>query len=124
MDWGLRAQRNPPPMKAFRSQVRAAPPGEFILMILDGARSPQSKEWVVPENRPLIRLPADSPERNPPEQVWDEVREKAFPKRVSAGLEPVGAGVQQELGAGSANPERVRSLTAWPWIVSLHWTVK
>jgi transposase len=47
---------------------------------------------VVPQNIRLLRLPAYAPELNPQEHVWDEVREK----------------------------ERLRSITAWPWIVSLN----
>ena len=115
---------NTPQMNACLSQASAAHSAEFILMVLDGASAPKSKGLVVPENMPWIRLPADSPELNPQEPVWDEVREHAFPNRVSADLEQVVAGVKQELGALSADGGRVRSLTAWPWIVSLILKVK
>ena len=111
-------------MNAFLSQVSTAHPAEFIIMILDGASSHKSKELVVPENMQLIGLPAYSPELNPQEHVWDELREKAFPNRVSVDMEEVVARLKQELGAMSANGERLRSLTAWPWIVSLSLQVK
>lgn len=124
LDWGLTAKMNSLEMNAFLSQVSTAHPAEFIIMILDGASSHKSKELVVPENMQLIGLPAYSPELNPQEHVWDELREKAFPNRVSVDMEEVVARLKQELGAMSANGERLRSLTAWPWIVSLNLTVK
>lgn len=51
-------------------------------MVVDRARSHKAKDLMVPENVRLIRLPGYSPELNPQEQVWDEVREKAFPNLV------------------------------------------
>ena len=117
LDWALTAKMNTPEMNAFLHQVSAAHPKEFILMVVDGASSHKSRELVVPENLRLISLPAYSPELNPQEHVWDELREKAFPNRVSADMEQVVAGLRQELTALSADSARLRSLTAWPWIV-------
>jgi hypothetical protein len=124
LDWFLRDKMNTSEMQSFLSQVSAAHPAEFIVMILDGASSHKSKGLEVPENMHLISLPAYSPELNPQEHVWDELREKAFPNRVSADMEEVVARLKHELGAMSANGERLRSLTAWPWIVSLNLNVK
>ena len=118
LDWCLSSQ-----MKAFLNQVSAAHPEEFILMIVDGASSHKSKDLEIPENLRLIRLPAYSPELNPQEHVWDDLREKAFPNRVSANMEQVIAGLKQGLAEMSADAQRLRSLTAWPWIVSLNLTV-
>ena len=74
----------------------------------------------MPENLRLIGLPAYSPELNPEEHVWDEVREKAFPDLVLDRMDRVMERLQGELSALAAAPNRVRSLTAWPWIVSLN----
>ena len=123
LDWRLSAQMNTVEMNAFLSQTSAAHPGEFLIMILDGASSHKSQELVVPENMRLIGLPPYAPELNPQEHVWDELREKAFPNRVSADMEQVVTGLKQELGAMSSDWERLRSLTAWPWILSLNLTV-
>ena len=87
---------------------------------MDGASSHKSKDLEIPENLRLIRLPAYSPELNPQERVWDDLREKAFPNRVSANMEEVIAGLKQGLGEMSGDAQRLRSLTAWPWIVSLN----
>jgi len=74
---------------------------------------------VVPENIRLHRLPPYSPELNPQEHLWDEIREKEFPNRVFSDM----AGVVRTLEAGlprlASDRERIRSISAWPWIVSL-----
>jgi hypothetical protein len=75
--------------------------------------------WL-PKNIRLHRLPGYAPELNPQEHVWDELREKEFPKRV---FESMGDVVRQ-LAAGlprlAHNPDALRSLTARPWFVSLN----
>lgn len=123
LDWLLGKQMNTSQMQGFLNQVSVAHKSEFIIMILDGASSHKSKDLTVPENMHLIHLPAYSPELNPQEHVWDDLREKAFPNRVHHDMEQVVSGLNKELGALSANSERLRNLTAWPWIISLNLTV-
>lgn len=66
-----------------------------------------------------MRLPPYAPELNPQEHVWDELREKQFPNRVFADM----AGVLHQLHCGlpalASDHAALRSLTAWPWIISL-----
>ena len=120
LDWMACRQMNTDHMTAFLAQVSAAHKDEFMLMVVDGASSHVSKGLVVPENIRLLRLPPYAPELNPQEHVWDEVREKEFPNRVFADL----PGVIRRLEAGlprlAANNFGLRSLTAWPWIISLN----
>ena len=88
-------------------------------MVVDGASSPVAKALVVPENICLHRWPGYSPELNPQEHLWDELREKEFPNRVFSDM----TGVMHTLEAGlprlAADRDRVQSICAWPWIVSL-----
>jgi transposase len=49
-----------------------------ILLIVDGAGNHKGGELVIPANVTLAPLPAYSPELNPQENVWDEIREKIF----------------------------------------------
>ena len=89
-------------------------------MVVDGASSHVSKDLVAPKNIRLLRLPPYAPELNPQEHVWDELREKEFPNRVFSDL----ASVVDQLEAGlprlAANRKALRSLAAWPWIISLN----
>ena len=49
-----------------------------ILLVLDGAPNHRSGELEIPENISLLFLPPYSPELNPKENLWDEIREKLF----------------------------------------------
>lgn len=120
LDWSLSEKMNTTQMNGFLAQVSQAHPAEFILMVLDGASSHKSKDLVVPQNIRLIALPGYSPELNPQEHIWDEVREKAFPNLVLDQMELVVQRLKQGLSELASNSERVRSITAWPWIVGVN----
>ena len=92
--------------------------------LIQRIRITRSKDLEIPENLRLIRLPAYSPELNPQEHVCDDLREKAFANRVTANMEEWIVGLKQGLEEVSADAQRLRRLTVWPWIVSLNWTVK
>jgi hypothetical protein len=119
MDWMICKEMNTERMSCFLEQVRSAHPEEFILMVVDGASSHKSKELCCPENIRLIPLPPYSPELNPQEHVWDELREKEFPNRVFNELSAVERQLEKGLTRMSDDTSGLRSLTAWPWIISL-----
>jgi hypothetical protein len=79
---------------------------------------------VVPENIRLLRLPSYSPGLNPQEHVWNELREKEFPNRVFSDLTSVSRQLEQGLPKLAVGCDRLRSLTVWPWIVSLNLTAR
>ena len=118
-DWKLCSKMNTQRMNEFLAQVAQRHPQDFIVMVVDGASSHRGKDLVVPENIRLLPLPACSPELNPQEHLWDEIREKEFPNRVFDSLD----GVKKQLRSGLArlarDGARARSITAWPWIVTL-----
>ncbi len=120
LDWSLSEKMNTVEMNGFLLRVSEAHPQEFIVMVVDGASSHKGKDLVVPENIRLIALPGYSPELNPEEHIWDEVREKAFPNLVLDRMDLVVERLKHELSDLASNAERVRSITAWPWIVSLN----
>lgn len=119
-DWMLSEKMNTVQMGAFLAQVSAAHPGDFMIMVVDGASSHVAKDLKVPENIRLYRLPPYAPELNPQEHLWDELREKEFPNRVFEDMD----GVVQQLHSGlarlAADRECLRSICAWPWIISLN----
>lgn len=119
LDWRLCREMNTARMSEFLTQVSQAHPSDFIVMVLDGASSHKAKELLLPENIRLLPLPPYAPELNPQEHVWDELREKEFPNRVFDQLDAVIRQLEQGLPRLAADTEGLRSLTAWPWIVSL-----
>jgi len=120
LDWMICTEMNTLRMGEFLAQVSRAHSKEFILMILDGASSHKAKDLPVPENIRLVALPAYAPELNPQEHVWDELREKEFPNRVFNHLDAVVEQLRCGLPRLAEDHPRLRSLTAWPWIVSLN----
>lgn len=103
-------------MQLFIDEVAARHPGERIVMVMDGAGWHQG---LTPAgNLRLVRLPPYSPELNPVEQLWAELREKYFHNRVFDSL----GGLEDHLVLALREMEhdhaRVRSIVAWPWIVS------
>ena len=120
LDWSLSDKMNTAQMAAFLSQVSQAHPQEFLVMVVDGASSHRAKELIVPENVRLISLPGYSPELNPQEHIWDEVREKTFPNLVLDRMAEVVERLKNGMTTLAADAERVHSITAWPWIVSLN----
>jgi transposase len=65
----------------------------------------------------LISLPPYSPELNPAERVFEELRREVEGK-VYATLDDKVAAVQATLERLDADPDRVRSLTNWRWIAA------
>ena len=120
LDWRLCREMNTVRMAEFLAQVSQAHPAELVVMVLDGASSHKAKDLQIPDNIRLLALPPYAPQLNPQEHVWDEVREKEFPNRVFKHLDAVIGQLEQGLPRLTADPDRLRSLTAWPWIISLN----
>jgi hypothetical protein len=66
---------------------------------------------------PLIEQPSASPEVNPAERVFEELR-RAVEGEVYATLEDKVEAVGAELARIEADPNRVRQLTGWDWITT------
>ena len=106
-------------MGAFLCSVSKRHPDEFIIMVIDGAPSHRSGHLVVPENMALVRLPPYSPELNPVEYLWDELREKDFANRV---FDTLGAAIAQAARGLKRMEENLIMIARWnemiiPWFL-------
>lgn len=118
LDWMLAPKMNTINMSAFLNHVSQRHPDDFVVMVLDGASSHRSQDLRVPKNMAIVRLPPYSPELNPAERVWDDIREKEFANRVFGSL---GAAIAQAaigLKRLENAPDALRSLTGWDWILN------
>jgi hypothetical protein len=87
---------------------------EVAAVVWDGA--PSHRDRRMPGlGLPLIQLPPYSPELNPAERVFEEVR-RWIEGKVYPTLEDKVAAVQKFLTDLESDPQRVRSLTWWGWI--------
>lgn len=116
--WMLSAKMDTQNMSAFLKHVSESYPNEFVLMVLDGAPSHRSHDLRVPDNMAIVRLPAYSPELNPAERLWEEIREKEFANRVFDSLGAAIAQAARGLKRLEDMPNFLRSLTGWDWILS------
>jgi hypothetical protein len=62
-------------------------------------------------------LPVYSPELNPQETLWDEIREKIFKNYALNPMEDVYAKLEQAALYIERNPAIVKSITSFPYIV-------
>jgi len=76
-------------MSIFLEEVSNRHPEDFIIMVLDGAGWHRAKALKVPSNMRLVSLPPYSPQLNPIENIWEEIREKWFSNKVFLSLDSV-----------------------------------
>ena len=84
----------------------------YLLSILDAAEASFSE--VRFDFVQLIYQPPSSPEVNPTEHVWEELREKYFPNRFCDSLDQVIEVLCQGLNDLRDDSAHVRSLTSFP----------
>ena len=84
---------------------------------MDGAGNHQSDELVIPANIMLHLLPPYSPELNPQENLWDEIREKIFKNYALKSMNDVDAKLEEAALYIERNPKLVKSITSFPYIV-------
>jgi transposase len=68
-----------------------------ILLVLDGAPNHRCGNLAVPDNVMLLYLPPYSPELNPTENIWDEIREKIFKNYALESMDGVRAKLTQAI---------------------------
>jgi len=107
-------------MLLFLKEVSSRHSEEFVMMILDKAGWHIAKEVAVPENMRLVFLPAYSPQLNPVEHLWDEIKEKWFTNKVFQSLEAVEDLLADALAALENDEKRIHSLTGFDWINSIN----
>jgi transposase len=89
---------------------------QYILLVLDGAPNHRCGDLVVPDNISLLFLPPYSPELNPKENLWDEIREKIFKNYALKSIDAVRAKLKQAILYIERNPKAVKSITSFPYI--------
>ena len=88
----------------------------FVIMLVDQAGWHRSSALVVPENIRLLPLPPYSPELNPVEHIWDYLRENAMPNLAFSSLRQLEDALCTHLRILENDPERVRSMTNFPYL--------
>jgi transposase len=89
-----------------------------ILLVLDSAPNHRSGDLAVPNHITLLYLPPYSPELNPKENLWDEIREKIFKNYALKSIDAVHAKLKQAILYIERNTKLVQSITSFPYIAN------
>jgi len=106
-------------MNIFLEEVSKRFPDDYIVMVMDCAAWHRTKKLKIPENIEIFPLLPYSPELNPVENIWDEVREKGFLNEIFNSMSGVEDRLCHTLYDLEIDDKRVKSITGWNWIVSM-----
>ncbi|WP_225415570.1 IS630 family transposase [Streptococcus pneumoniae] len=76
-------------MNAFLEELSQAYPDDYLLLVMDNAIWHKSSTLKIPTNIGFAFIPPYTPEMNPIEQVWKEIRKRGFKNKAFRILEDV-----------------------------------
>lgn len=106
-------------MSMFLEEVANRHPDDLILMFMDQAGWHKSQELKIPQSMRLLWLPAYSPQCNPVEHIWDEIREKWFANKVFDDMDTVEDTLMDALAILENDKGRITGIAGFDWIVSI-----
>jgi transposase len=105
-------------MQIFLDEVATRHSNDRIIMVVDGAGWHKSGSLMIPNNLRLLSLPPYSPELNPVEHIWDDLREKEFHNKVFDSIDSLEDHLEKALHEMEDDHERIRAIVSWPWIMN------
>jgi len=103
-------------MNLFLKELADTYPEDIIVLVCDGASWHSSGTMMVPENIRLFYLPPATPEMNPIEQIWKEIRKRGFRNEIFQTLENVVDRLCDTIC--SLSHQTVKSITGRDWILN------
>ena len=104
-------------MNVFLRDLSKEYPNDIILLCCDGAAWHKSGTLEIPENIVLFHIPPYTPEMNPIEQIWKEIRKRGFRNEVFASLAKVMDRLYDTIC--TLTNQTVSSITGRDWIIRL-----
>lgn len=102
-------------MNIFLEELSKRYPDDEILLCCDGAAWHKAAALCVPANIHLFFIPPYTPEMNPIEQIWKEIRKMGFRNEIFQTLEKVVERLCVTIRSLSA--QTIRSITGRHWII-------
>jgi transposase len=99
----------------LRTIDEAVPVGRHALVVVDGAGWHSASVTEGLNNVTLLKLPPASPELNPTEQVWQQLRQRHLANRCFSGYEDVVQACCEAWNAFTSLPGAVRHLCSRQW---------
>ena len=104
-------------MNCFLKELSEFYPDDHIILVMDNASWHKSGTLVIPENIEFAYIPPYTPEMNPIEQIWAEIRKRGFGNRIFNTLDKV-IGQLEETIRTLKNSD-IESITGRPWIMDM-----
>ena len=104
-------------MNVFLKALSETYPKEKIMLVCDGASWHTSKGLAIPDNIEILHIPPYTPEMNPIEQIWEELREKGFRNEAFPSLSKVVDKLCSVICDLTA--DTIMSITSRDWILSI-----
>lgn len=98
---------------------RCVKPGAPALLIIDGAGWHAEPGLIVPANITVRYLPPYSPELNPFETPWHQLRRRFLANRIFADVEAIIDACCEAWNAAIQDPEFIQSVTGLSWLPPL-----
>ena len=102
-------------MNVFLRELSNEYPGDKIILVCDRANWHRAKALETPSNIRLLYLPPATPEMNPVEQIWKELRKRGFKNEIFQTLEKVIGRLCETIC--SLTPDTIKSVTGRKWIL-------
>ena len=102
-------------MNVFLQELSKQFPDDLILLMCDGASWHKSQSLVCPANIRLLPIPPYTPEMNPIEQIWKQIRSMGFRNEVFHSLADVVDRLCETICLLS--PGLIKSITGRKWIL-------
>ena len=102
-------------MNLFLRTLAEAYPNETILLCCDGAAWHKSAKLIIPSNIRLFFIPPYTPEMNPIEQIWKEIRLRGFRNQIFPSLSKVIDRLCETIC--NLSVETIRSISGRQWII-------
>ena len=105
----------------FLNEFSEHNPNEFKIVVLDNGAFHKAKSLIIPENIALLFLPPYSPELNPAEKIWANLK-RTFTNRLFNTLDQLSIFIQDV--TNDLNEKTIISTCSFSYIFdSLDWTI-
>jgi len=105
-------------MNVFLRELSAEYQDDLILLACDRAAWHTSGKLIVPDNIRIFFLPPATPEMNPIEQIWKEIRKRGFRNEIFQTLNKVIDRLCNTIC--TISKDVIRSITARKWIDGMY----
>jgi hypothetical protein len=104
-------------MNVFLEELSGRYRDYFLLIVYDGAPCHSPGVLDIPANMMAVKLPPQSPNLNPKENGWDDMREKFFHNLLFDSMQAVEDKLIVACNYYESHPEIIHSIAAWDWII-------